>query len=132
MKKLIGHGDWPSAKSLFSALIPGLFTLGTLPLAAAETQTTQAVDSLAQQCFIIQSPTNGQYLHRFHQGGTVDDGLSYRFDNISQAEASAFYFKPSRRGHFMMTDADGRFFASHLPAEVSAGRYPGEFAEWRG
>ncbi|MGI2899695.1 ricin-type beta-trefoil lectin domain protein [Shewanella algae] len=131
MKKLIGHGDWPSAKSLFSALIPSLFALGTLPLAAAETQTTQAVDSLAQQCFIIQSPTNGQYLHRFHQGGTVDDGLSYRFDNISQAEASAFYFKPSRRGHFMMTDADGRFFASHLPAEVSAGRYPGEFAEWR-
>ncbi len=61
----------------------------------------------------------------------MDDGLSYRFDNISQAEASAFYFKPSRRGHFMMTDADGRFFASHLPAEVSAGRYPGEFAEWR-
>ncbi len=41
MKKLIGHGDWPSAKSLFSALIPGLFALGTLPLAAAETQTTQ-------------------------------------------------------------------------------------------
>ncbi|WP_157929115.1 RICIN domain-containing protein [Shewanella carassii] len=52
-EKLIGHGDWPSAKSPFSALIPGLFALGTQPLAAAETQTSIKLAGDAGLCLHI-------------------------------------------------------------------------------
>ncbi|MBY5980824.1 ricin-type beta-trefoil lectin domain protein [Ferrimonas balearica] len=101
------------------------------PSAALADSAESAVNQLAQGCYAIQSPTNGHYMRQFHQGGTVDDGLSYRFDAVDLADASHFYFKPSRAQHFMLTDRGGRFLASHLPAEVSAGRYPGEYAEWR-
>ncbi|WP_320821442.1 hypothetical protein [Thalassolituus sp.] len=89
------------------------------------------VTSLAQGCFSIQSPATGNYLNRFDQGGTVDDGLSYHFENIPVAEAAQFYIKPTGPDGFLLTDKkDGRYLASHLPAAVSAGTYAGEFAEW--
>ena len=91
---------------------------------------TGDVNSMAQQCFAIQSPETGNYLNKFDQGGAVDGGLSYRFENIPKEQASHFYMKPTSFGKYLMTDKDGRYFASHLPAEISAGRYAGEFAEW--
>ncbi len=91
---------------------------------------TGNVDSLAQQCFSIQSPDNGDYMQRFNQGGVVDDGQSFRFSNVSKNNAAKFYFKPTLGGRFMLTDQSGRYFASHLPAEISAGKSPGKFAEW--
>ncbi len=39
--------------------------------------------------------------------------------------------KPTSFSNYMLTDKDGRYLASHLPAEVSAGRYAGEYAEWQ-
>jgi len=89
------------------------------------------VASLAQGCFSIQSPATGNYLNRFDQGGTVDDGLSYHFENIPVAEAAQFFIKPTGPDGFLLTDKDGRYLASHLPAAVSAGTYAGEFAEWK-
>ncbi|GAA3934069.1 ricin-type beta-trefoil lectin domain protein [Litoribacillus peritrichatus] len=90
-----------------------------------------AVYELAQGCYAIQSPENGNFIKKYHQGGVVDNGLSYRFENVSVEEAAHFYFKPTSFSNYMLTDKDGRYFASHLPAEVSAGRYAGVFAEWR-
>lgn len=91
---------------------------------------TGDVNSMAQQCFAIQSPETGNYLKKFHKGGAIDDGLSYRFENVAQAQAAKFFMKPTSFGKYLMTDKEGRYFASHLPAEISAGRYAGEFAEW--
>ncbi len=123
--------SWRAAvvtQALFSIPLSVFISLAPAEQAHAS---QDAVDSLAQGCYLIQSPTNGQFMKRFYQGGPVDNGLSYRFENVSQAEANRFFFKPSSRSHFMITDEDGRYLASHLPAEVSAGRYPGEFAEWQ-
>lgn len=96
----------------------------------AGTAYTGSVDSLAQKCFAIQSPETGNYLKKYTKGGAIDDGLGYRFENIPVANATHFFMKPTSFNHFMLTDKDGRYFASHLPAEISAGRYAGEFAEW--
>ena len=90
-----------------------------------------SVHELAQGCYAIQSPANGKYMNRFHQGGLVDNGLSYQFKATSAAGAARFYFKPTSYFHYMLTDQDGRYLASHLPNEVSAGRYAGKFAQWR-
>ncbi len=88
------------------------------------------VNGLAQGCYAIQSPENGDYMKRFDQGGVVDDGLSYHFENIPKDSATKFFMKPTSFGKYLLTDVDGRYFASHLPAEISAGKYAGEFAEW--
>jgi len=88
------------------------------------------IQGLAQQCVAIQSPENGNYMQKFHKGGPVDDGLSYRFANITKDDATRFFIKPTGFGRFMLTDRDGRYLASHLPAQISAGRFAGKFAEW--
>ena len=99
---------------------------------AAQINTAQnSVHDLAQGCYAIQSPANGKYMNRFDQGGLVDNGLSYQFKATSAAGAARFYFKPTSYFHYMLTDQDGRYLASHLPNEVSAGRYAGKFAQWR-
>jgi microsomal dipeptidase-like Zn-dependent dipeptidase len=90
-----------------------------------------SVHDLAQGCYAIQSPANGKFMNRFDQGGLVDNGLSYQFKATSAADAARFYFKPTSYFHYMLTDQDGRYLASHLPNEVSAGRYAGKFAQWR-
>lgn len=88
------------------------------------------VNEMAQQCFSIQSPSTGDYLTKYTKGGLVDDGLGYHFVNTPKDNASRFFMKPTSFGKYLMTDVDGRYFASHLPAEISAGRYAGKFAEW--
>ncbi len=92
---------------------------------------TEAVNGLAQGCYAIQSAEHGTYLKKYNKGGLIDDGLGYRFEVVDQQSAAHFFMKPSSMSHFLLTDKDGRYFASHLPAEISAGRYAGEFAEWK-
>ena len=104
------------------------FTASSLVLADSN---ESAVQGLAQGCYAIQSSQNGDFLKRFHQGGTVDDGLSYHFEDVDIASAAHFFFKPTSFNNFLITDKDGRYLASHLPAEASAGTYAGEFAEWK-
>ncbi len=92
---------------------------------------TDAVNGLAQGCYAIQSAEQGTYLKKYTKGGAIDDGLGYRFEVVSAQNAAHFFMKPSSLSHFLLTDKDGRYFASHLPAEISAGRYAGEYAEWK-
>jgi len=101
------------------------------PTAAQIAAAQNSVHELAQGCYAIQSSANGKYMNRFHQGGLVDNGLSYQFKATSAASAAHFYLKPTSYFHYMLTDQDGRYLASHLPNEVSAGRYAGKFAQWR-
>lgn len=96
-------------------------------VAAAE----NAVHSLAQGCYALQSPTNGKFINRYHKGGAIDNGLGYQVNATSVESAAHFYFKPTSFFHFMLTDQDGRYLATHLPNEISAGRYAGSFAEFR-
>jgi len=112
----------------------GAMAMSSTPKVASQPQAagyTGDSYGMAQQCFAIQSPSTGNYLKRFDQGGVVDGGLSYRFENVNKAQAAHFFMKPTSFGKYLMTDKDGRYFASHLPAEISAGRYAGEFAEWK-
>lgn len=97
----------------------------------AHADTAEAVHSLAQGCYAVKSPTNGNFMVKFHKGGAIDNGLSYRFQNVDASEAAHFFFKPTKFNHFLLTDQDGRYLASYFPAEISAGTYAGEFAEWR-
>ncbi|ASP38492.1 hypothetical protein CHH28_07310 [Bacterioplanes sanyensis] len=91
----------------------------------------QAVHELAQGCYAIQSPTNGKFVNRYKKGGAIDDGLGWQVKATSLSQAASFYFKPTSFFHFMLTDQDGRYLATHLPNEISAGRYAGEFAEFK-
>jgi microsomal dipeptidase-like Zn-dependent dipeptidase len=91
----------------------------------------QAVHELAQGCYAIQSPANGKFINRYHKGGAIDDGLGWQVKATSLEQAASFYFKPTSFFHFMLTDKDGRYLATHLPNEISAGRYAGEFAEFK-
>ena len=111
----------------------GALAMSKAPEAPSQPQAsgyTGDVNSMAQQCFSVQSPENGNYLKRFNKGGAIDNGLGYHFENTAKSNATKFFMKPTSFGKFLLTDVDGRYFASHLPAEISAGRYAGEFAEW--
>lgn len=96
----------------------------------AETAAEQAVYSLAQGCYAIQSPENDKYLARYHKGGALDAGLGYIFNSTSLDNAGKFFFKPSALGHFLLKEQE-RYLATHLPLEVSSGDHPGSFAEWK-
>lgn len=101
-----------------------------LSSAASANTNEDAVHELAQGCYAVQSGVNGEFLKKFNKGGAIDNGLSYRFENVNVADAAHFFFKPTSFNNYLLTDKDGRYLASHLPAEISAGRYAGEFAEW--
>ncbi len=88
------------------------------------------VDSLAQGCYSIKSPTDGKYVKQYHSGGTINGGESFAFRTSNLNNAARFYFKPTRFKHFMLTNQNGRYLASILPAEPTAGTYAGKFAEW--
>jgi len=90
-----------------------------------------AVHELAQGCYAIQSPTNGKYMNRYTKGGAIDNGLGWQLKATDLDSAASFYFKPTSFFHYMLTDKDGRYLATHLPNEISAGRYAGEFAEFK-
>lgn len=102
----------------------------SISITAHAQEDSELINELAQGCYSIQSPQTGAFLRKYHQGGPVDNGLSYRFEAVSKSEASRFYMKPTSFSNYLLTDEDGRYLASHLPAQVSAGRYAGEFAEW--
>ena len=101
------------------------------PTAAQMAEAQNSVHDLAQGCYAIQSPQNGKYMNRFDQGGSVDDGLSYQFKASNASSAAHFYLKPTSFFHYMLTDQDGRYLASHLPNEISAGKSAGEYAQWK-
>ncbi len=88
------------------------------------------INGLAQACYSIQSPKNGNFLQKFETGGSIDDGLSYRFENSSEAEAARFFMKPTSFGNYLLTDTDGRYLASHITQLLTAGRTVGKFSEW--
>ncbi|WP_416398982.1 hypothetical protein [Allohahella sp. A8] len=90
-----------------------------------------AVHDLAQGCFSIQSPATGRFLQPFHQGGPIDNGLSYRFADGPVTQAERFFFKPTSFQNYLITGRDGRFLATHLPGQISAGTAAGSFAEWK-
>ena len=106
----------------------GLAVASFTPLAQANTQ--DAVYELAQGCYAVQSPATGRYLQLYYSGGTINDGMNYKFNNIDINQAAHFYMKPSQLGSYLMTDKAGRYLASRLPAEETAGTYAGKFAEW--
>ncbi len=110
-------------------LASGLLAFSASGLVLADSN-EDAVHQLAQGCYAIQSGVNGEFLKKFTKGGAIDNGLSYHFENVAVADAAHFFFKPTSLNNYMLTDKDGRYLASHLPAEISAGRYAGEFAEW--
>ena len=89
------------------------------------------VNGLAQGCYAIQSPGNRNYLKKFKQGGLIDNGLSYRFENVALNSASHFYLKPTSFNNYLLTDKAGRFLSTHVPAEVSAGKTAKTFSEWK-
>ena len=116
-----------------AALVPSAFGMSKPPEPPKQPQAQSfagSVDELAQGCFAIQSPGTGNYLQKYNKGGLIDDGLGYRFENIPKENAAHFFMKPTSFKNFLLTDQQGRYLASHLPAEISAGRYAGEFAEW--
>lgn len=109
----------------------GVLASAFFGLSVQASSTDDAVHGLAQGCYAVQSPETGQYLQKYHKGGLIDDGLGYHFSTTNPADATRFYVKPTSFYNFMLTDKAGRYLASHLPAEISAGRYAGGFAEWR-
>lgn len=116
-----------------TCLSAGVFGFSSAPEPQSQPQApgyNGDVHGIAQQCYAIQSPENGNYLQKFNNGSPVDNGLSYRFANISKDSATRFFVKPTSFGRFMLTDRDGRYFATHLPGQIGAGRYAGKFAEW--
>ncbi len=90
---------------------------------------TGDVSGLAQGCYAIKSAKTGNYITGFKTADVINDGLSYKFSKDTPAK---FFFKPTGLdGKFMLRDVDGRFFGTHLPLQISAGKTPGEFVEWQ-
>jgi microsomal dipeptidase-like Zn-dependent dipeptidase len=104
---------------------------GLANTAFANSADDQQVYDLAQGCYAIKSPDTGGFLQRHHAGGPVNNGLTYKFNNVSVADAEHFYFKPTTLSNYMITDKGGRFLGSHIPYQVSAGQTPGPYVEWR-
>ncbi|TQV81312.1 hypothetical protein FKG94_09470 [Exilibacterium tricleocarpae] len=104
--------------------------LTSVSIQAAAVSAAEAVDGLAQGCYVIKSPTVNKYIKQYQSGGTANGGERFGFKAASVAEANSFFFKPTRFKHFMMTNADGRYMATTSPANSTAGTSPGESAEW--
>lgn len=77
--------------------------------------------SLAQGCYSLKS-RNGQYL--------VGADDTYTFSATSEAEAEAFFLKPTRLGSFLLYDRQGQFLAEDF---LSIARHdaPSESSEWK-
>ena len=91
---------------------------------------SEAVDGLAQGCYVIKSPTVNKYVKQYNSGGTANGGENFGFKADNVAQASRFFFKPTRFKHFMMTNTNGRYMATITPASSTAGTSPGALAEW--
>lgn len=121
--------SYSSLVTLLTGTILSLFLV--IPgLQAGEVYENQ-VTNLAQKCFSIQSVHNGKYLKKFHEGGLTDGGMSFQFSSVSLQEAEKFFFKPTSFFNFLITDAQGAFLGTHLPASLSANTYASRYAEWK-
>ncbi|MCG8425229.1 MAG: ricin-type beta-trefoil lectin domain protein [Proteobacteria bacterium] len=98
---------------------------------AFATSASKAVDDLAQRCYAIQSPASGRYVTEYHSGGIINNGQNFAFYATDLTSASRFYFKPTSFKHFMLTNESGRYLATRLPAEPTAGVRAGKYAEWK-
>ena len=116
-------------KNLVLTVVIAVLSSGCL-LVVPEAIASQTVDELAQGCYAIQSPQTGRYVKQYHSGGTINDGENFAFRTSNLSDAAHFYFKPTIFKHFMLTNRNGRYLASRLPAEPTAGTYQGKFAEW--
>ncbi|MFC6980121.1 hypothetical protein [Microbulbifer taiwanensis] len=90
-----------------------------------------AVHALAQGCYSIQSPHNGNYMRRYQSGGTVNGGWSFDFKGTDKESAARFYMKPSALGHFMPRDEAGHYLDTRFPADITAGWVSGDHSDWR-
>lgn len=87
------------------------------------TPAEDAAYQLAQGCYAVQSPGTGKYLSRSDIG-------TYRFDASSVANAPHFFFKPSGLGRFLLTDQDGKYLSSTVPAVETVRSNPSLSGEW--
>lgn len=90
-----------------------------------------AVHALAQGCYAIQSPYNGQFMRRYQTSGTINEGWSFDFRATTEEAAARFYFKPSALGSYMLRDTGGRYLDTRFPADITAGTVTGEHADWK-
>ncbi len=88
------------------------------------------VHQLAQGCYAIQSPGNGDYLNRPFSNNLITSGDNYLFGNISASSASNFYFKPASLTAFLLTDENGSHLTSFSPATINASSTASTAAEW--
>ncbi|SFM34928.1 ricin-type beta-trefoil lectin domain protein [Marinobacter zhejiangensis] len=91
----------------------------------------EAVYSLAQGCYAIQSPHNNQYMRRYQTSGTINDGWSFDFRASSPESAARFYLKPSVMGSYLLRDTGGRYLDTRFPADITAGTVTGKHADWK-
>ncbi len=101
--------------------------LSTVLLAAPE---DESVYQLAQGCYALQSPSNGDYLHKPSYGILLDIELDYEFDSLASSSASHFYLKPTQLGTFLLTDKDGEFLTGYLTGGLGVTSAPSGAAEW--
>ena len=94
-----------------------------VPSMLSATPAQDAAYQLAQGCYAIQSPGTGKYLSRTSIG-------TYRFDSASAANAPHFFFKPSDLGEFLLTDQDGKYLSSSVPATEIVRSDPNLSSEW--
>lgn len=91
----------------------------------------EAVNTLAQGCYAIQSPHNSNFMRRYQSGGTINDGWSFDFRATSAEDAARFYLKPSVMGSYLLRDAGGRYLDTRFPADITAGTVTGKHADWK-
>jgi len=109
-------------KYLVSIVIFAQLVLSSSLFAISE---SEAVDQLADGCYAIKSPASNTYVKQYQAGGLINGGESFGFRTSNASEADVFYFKATRMKHFMLTNRNGRYLASRLPADPTAGTYPG-------
>ena len=90
----------------------------------------EAVYSMAQGCYSIQSPHNDKFMRRYQSGGTINGGWSFDFAATNAQSAAKFYMKPSALGDFMLRDVGGRYLDTRFPAEITASTVAGKHSDW--
>lgn len=113
--------------------IPALYLAGLACLmasmgAAVAGPVEDAANGLAQKCYAIQSPGNGQYLARLP--GLPGTDVVFDFRGVSAGEAGHFFVKPAATGRFLLTDTRGDYLTSVVPSVEGASPLPGQAAEW--
>lgn len=110
-----------------TALAGGLLSSSVM----AATTNEAAVQELAQGCYAVQSPHNGQYMRLFKGPGTINSGWSFDFKARNEEQAAKLFFKPTGFGTFMLHGKDGRLLDTRFPADITSGNVIGNHAHWR-